>query len=85
MKVGKGPVPARNSCGIPPFKFLKHGSGFTILVPGFDCDSSEVRWPPVQLGRIDRIFWFLFAPGKVRKEASKGFLGSLEAEFGNRI
>ena len=41
MKVG--PVPSGNSFG-RLFNSL-HGSGFTILVPGFDCDSfGQVPW-----------------------------------------
>ena len=41
MKVSKGAIPAINSCG--RLSNSVHGSGFTIFVAGFDCDSGDVR------------------------------------------
>ena len=61
--VSKGQSPCQKwlrKC--PPCQFLKHGSGFTIFVPGFDHDSNlgmyTVSFPPQWSAR-----WFGFVQG----------------------
>ena len=39
---GLGAIPSINGCGLVN---SLHGSGQTILIPGFDCDSNGIRTP----------------------------------------